>query len=159
MHSSTEKFRLLIELNFVFFSILLVIYSSWRYFERRGRGLLYLTLSFTFLMLSTMLHMINSLIWIYGVSATITLTRLLELCGLAFFACFTITAVIALREISKTWPDFSECYSFFGWNSMHVWKGVQRMVSHKLRADKNPVESLLCARFVIFLERTRIFYR
>ncbi len=93
---------MLVELNSVFFSLLLVIYSSWRYFERRERGLLYLTLSFMFLMLSAKLHMVNSLILIYGITATITLIRLLELCTAALFACFTITAVIALRKISET---------------------------------------------------------
>ncbi len=88
-----------IELSFVLFSLLLVIYSAWRYLKRGTRGLLYLTSSFGFLMLSTTLQMITSLIWNYGISATVTLMRLLELCGLAFFACFTITAVVALGKM------------------------------------------------------------
>jgi len=44
--------------------------------------------------------MISSLIWIYTTVSTIILIRLLEVSGLASFACFTIAAIIALRKIS-----------------------------------------------------------
>lgn len=91
---------MLIELNYVFFSLLLMIYSVWLYFKRRERCMFYLTLCFTFLTLSTMLQVLNSLTWVYGTQPIIVL-RLLELGGLALFACFTITAIITLRKMSK----------------------------------------------------------
>ena len=90
---------MLVELNYVFFSLLLVIYSAWRYFKRRERGILYLTLCFTFLTLSTMLQMLNSLIWVYEIRASITMLRLLEVSGLGLYAGFTTCAIIALRKI------------------------------------------------------------
>jgi len=98
----TTAMSALIELNYLFFSLPLLIYSAWRYSKRRERNMLYLTLGFAFLSASTTLQLINSLIWLYGIQVNITIQRLLELAGLAFFACFTITAIIALREISKT---------------------------------------------------------
>lgn len=88
---------MLIELNYVFFSFLLVFYVAWRYFKRRERHILYLTLSFAFLALSTTLQMLNS--WIFGTQPIIML-KFLELGGLALFACFTICTVIALRKIT-----------------------------------------------------------
>jgi hypothetical protein len=88
---------MLIELNYVLFSSLVLVYSLWRYFKRKERGMLYLTLGFTFLALSTTLQMLNSLIW-YGTPAI--LIRVLELSSLALFACFTITTIITLRKIS-----------------------------------------------------------
>lgn len=93
---------MLVELNYVFFSLLLVIYGVWRYFKQRKRHLLYFTLSFAFLALSVIVRMFSSIVLVYGIHSNVTVLRLLELGGLAFFACFTITAVIALREISKT---------------------------------------------------------
>jgi hypothetical protein len=63
--------------------------------------MLYLTLGFIFLSASTALQLINSLIWTYGIPVSLTMLRLLELGGLAFFACFTISVIIALREITK----------------------------------------------------------
>jgi len=92
--------KMLIELNYVFFSLLLVIYSAWRYFKRKERYMLYLTLCFTFLTLSTSLQLLNSLTWVYRTQPIIAL-RLLELGGLALFACFTICAIITLRKMSK----------------------------------------------------------
>ncbi len=92
----------LIELNYLFFSLLLLIYSAWRYSKRRERSMLYLILGFAFLSASTALQLINSLIWTYGISVSLIMLRLLELLGLAFFACFTISIIIALRELSKT---------------------------------------------------------
>lgn len=92
---------MLVEFNYVFFSLLLVIYSAWRYFERRERGILYLTLCFTSLALSTTLQMLNSLIWIYEIRANITMLRLLELSGLALYASFTICTIITLKKIIR----------------------------------------------------------
>lgn len=93
---------MLVELNYVFFSFLLVVYIAWRYSKRRERGLLYLTLSFIFLASSTTLQMLNSLIWVYGTQPSVTMLRLLELNSLALFACFTISAIIALGKILET---------------------------------------------------------
>lgn len=102
---------MLIELNYVLFSVLLWGYSSWCYFKRREKGLLYLTLGFAFLTLSTMLQLTNSLIWAYRIQASIMMLRLLELCGLALFACFTISVVVSLKEISKKSNRTSAKYS------------------------------------------------
>lgn len=93
--------QMFIELSFVLFSLLLVIYSAWCHHKRGSKGYLHLTLSFGFLTLSTTLQMIISLMWTYGVSDSIVLIRLLELLALALFSCFTITAVVALRKICK----------------------------------------------------------
>lgn len=90
---------MLVEPNYVFFSFLLVVYGLWRYFKRRERHMLYLTISFTFLALSKTLHMLNSLLWVFG-TQPIRMLRFLELGGLALFSCFIISAIIALRETS-----------------------------------------------------------
>lgn len=89
------------EFSYVFFSVLLTAYAMWRYFMRRERGRFYLSLGFMFLTSSTMLQLVKSLIWIHGSQVNITTLRLLELGSLAFFACFIISAIIALREIFK----------------------------------------------------------
>jgi len=91
---------MLVELNYIFFSLLLMVYSVWRYFKRRERRLLYLTLGFTFLTLSTLLQILSSSGWFY-ISQFKIPYRLLELGGLALFAGFVISSVIALKEISK----------------------------------------------------------
>jgi hypothetical protein len=88
---------MLIELNYVFFSCLLVVYSVWRYFKRREISRLYLTLCFTFLALSTVFQLIESQILAHR-----TVLRLLELGGLALFTCFTICTIITIRKISET---------------------------------------------------------
>ena len=90
---------MIIELNYIFLSFLLVVFSAWYYFKQKERGLLYLTLGFTFLALSATLQMLNSQIWIYEILNSVITLRLLELGGLAFFVCFTICAIIALRKI------------------------------------------------------------
>lgn len=89
--------KMLIELSYVVFSLLLVIYSVWRYYKRRERILLYLTLSFTFLASSTTLQLIRSLILAHRV-----VLRVLELASLGMFACFIVLIIIALEEIFKT---------------------------------------------------------
>ena len=88
----------LIELNYVFFSLLLVIYGAWRYYKQRKRHLLYFTLSFTFLTLSVIFEMLSSTLVYLGIYFNVTVLRLLELGGLALFACFTICAIIALKK-------------------------------------------------------------
>jgi hypothetical protein len=89
---------MLLELNYVFFSFLLMILSAWYYFRRRDRYLLYLTLCFTFLTLSNILQMFIFATWIYG-----TLLQTLRIVALSLYACFTICAIIALRKvIAKT---------------------------------------------------------
>jgi len=87
-----------VELNYIFFSLLLVVYSAWRYSKRRERVLLYLTLGFTFLTLSTLLQILSSSWWIY-ISQLKIQYRLLEISALALFAGFVISAIIALREV------------------------------------------------------------
>jgi hypothetical protein len=90
-----------IEFSYFLFSLLLTAYAMWRYFMRRERGLFYLSLGFTFLTTSIILQLVESLIWIYGSQVNITTLRLLELGGLALFACFAVFVVLALKEISK----------------------------------------------------------
>jgi len=90
--------HMLVELNYVFLSLLLVIYGVWRYFKERKRHMLYFTLSFTFLTLSAIFQMLSSMLIYLGIYFNVTVLRLLELGGLALFACFTICAIIALRK-------------------------------------------------------------
>lgn len=89
--------QMLIELNYVFFSLLLLVYSAWRYFKQRKKHLLYFALCFTFLTLSSIFQTLNSTLP-YGIYFNVTVLRLLELSGLALFACFTICAIIALKK-------------------------------------------------------------
>jgi len=63
--------------------------------------MLYLALCFTFLALSITLQMLNSLVWLPWIYQTRLALTLYELSGLAFFACFAITAIIALRKTTK----------------------------------------------------------
>jgi len=92
---------MLVELNYVLFSLLLVVYSAWHYFKTREKHLLYLTSCFTFLALSAMLQMLSSTMWVYGVQVDVKILRLLKLGGLALFACFTVSSIVALKTILK----------------------------------------------------------
>ena len=97
---------MLIELNYVFFSLLLVIYSGWHYFRRKNKHLLYPTISFTFLALSaTVQLLISPKLVVYIIPFNAPVLKLLRLGGLALFACFTIFAVIALRKIIHSIPQ------------------------------------------------------
>lgn len=87
-----------IEFSYFLFSLLLTAYAMWRYFIQRERGLFYISLGFTFLTTSTILQLVESLIWVY---VNITTLRLLKLSGLALFTCFAVLVVLALKEISK----------------------------------------------------------
>lgn len=89
--------NMLIEFSYISLSFLLTAYTIWCYFKRKERGLLYLTIGFTFLTSSTTLKMIKSLIWLYVTQINIIMLRLLELGDLALFACFTICIILALR--------------------------------------------------------------
>jgi hypothetical protein len=89
--------QMLIELNYVFFSLLLLIYCIWRYLKQRKKHLLYFALCFTFLTLSAIFQTLNSTLP-YGIYFNVTVLRFLELSGLALFVCFTICAIIALRK-------------------------------------------------------------
>ena len=91
---------MLIELNYVFFSLLLVIYGAWRYFKRKDKYLFYLTISFTFLALSAIVQTLTSpKLAIYIIPFDTPVLKLLQLGGLALFACFTICTIISLRKI------------------------------------------------------------
>lgn len=90
--------HMLIELNYIFFSLLLVIYGAWRYFKQRKRNMLYFTLSFTFLALSVIIQMLSSTILVYRIYFNVLVLRLVELSSLALFACFTICAITALKK-------------------------------------------------------------
>ena len=89
---------MLVELNYVFFSLLLVIYSMRRYFKQQKRHMLYFTLSFTFQALSAIFQMLSSKMVYLGIYFNLTVLRLLELSSLALFACFTICTIIALKK-------------------------------------------------------------
>lgn len=92
-----EGIQMLVELNYVFFTLLLVIYSAWRYYKQRKRPLLHSTLCFTFLALSAIFQTASSTI-VYGIYFNVTVLKFLELSSLALFACFTICAIIALKK-------------------------------------------------------------
>jgi len=91
--------KMLIELNYIFFSLILVIYSAWHYFRKRNRHLLYFTLSLTLLALSATFQMLSLTLIYLGIYFNVTALRLLELIGLALFACFTICVIVALKKI------------------------------------------------------------
>jgi len=86
--------------SYVFFSLLLTAYAMWRYFKRRDRGLFYLSLGSTLLTASTILQMVESLIWLHGSQMSITSLRLMELGSLALFAFFVICIVVALKKMT-----------------------------------------------------------
>jgi len=89
--------QMLVELNYIFFSLLLVVYAVWRYFKQQNKRFFYFTLSFTFLTLSAIFRALNSILP-YGIYFNVTVLRLLELFALALFACFTVCAIIALKK-------------------------------------------------------------
>ncbi len=89
---------MLIELTFILFSSLLLIYSASRYLQRRIKSLLYFTVGFAGLTMSMTLLLLDSLVWF---PATITMLRLIEIAGLGLYMCFTIMAILALRESMK----------------------------------------------------------
>jgi hypothetical protein len=90
----------LVEANHVFLIVLLIIYSIWLYFRRKERGLLYMALGFAFLLSSTAVQMVYSLMPYYGVQVNIATLRFIELGSLALFVCFTVSTIIALKKIS-----------------------------------------------------------
>ena len=92
----------LIALNYVFLSLLLAAYSVWRYYKQRKRHLLFFTLGFTSLALSAIFQTLYSTIAYRGIYLNIRVSRLLELSGLALFACFTIFAIIATKASSSS---------------------------------------------------------
>jgi len=94
--------NVLIALNYVFLSLLLVAYSVWRYYRQRKRHLLYFTLGFTSLALSAVFQMLDSTMVYLGIYLNIRVARLLELGGLALFACFTIFAILAAKASSSS---------------------------------------------------------
>ena len=85
---------MLVDLNYVFISLLLVIYCAWQYKKRKERYMLHLTICFTFLTLSAALKTLTFTLWTYIPFS------LLELGGLALYAVFAITAIIALKELT-----------------------------------------------------------
>lgn len=89
--------QMLIELNYVFLSLLLLIYCAWRYLKQRKKHLLYFALCFTFLTFSTVFQTLNSTLP-YGIYFNVMVLRLIELSALALFLCFTICSIIALRK-------------------------------------------------------------
>jgi len=91
---------MLVELSYVFFSFLLVIYAVWRCFKRKDKHLLYLILCLTFLAWSVTLQMLSTTVWFYG--TPMGTLRLLELGGLALYASFTVCTLIVLSKISET---------------------------------------------------------
>jgi hypothetical protein len=89
----------LVELCYVFFSFLLMIYGAWVYSRRRERSQLYLILSFASLTLSMTLLFLDYFVWF---PATRTVIRLIEIAGLALYASFVISLIMALKKLAKT---------------------------------------------------------
>jgi hypothetical protein len=87
---------MIVELNYVLFSFILVIYCAWRYYKQKDKRLLYLTLCLTILAMSVVFQMLSTTIWFYGTPIA-TLTAL-ELGGLALHASFTICMIIVLTK-------------------------------------------------------------
>jgi len=90
---------ILVELSYVFFSLILLIYGLWVYSRRKERPTLYLTLCFAFLASSMTLLFLNSFAWFPATRITI---RLIEIAGLGLYAGFAISLIIALKRLSKT---------------------------------------------------------
>jgi hypothetical protein len=88
---------MLVELSYLLFGILLIVYAAWMFFRRKERHILFLTLGFTFLELSILLQILNLTWWVHIYQFNID-PRFLELGGLAFFAIFIVTAILALKE-------------------------------------------------------------
>jgi len=91
---------MLIELSYVFLGVLLVIYGVWLFLKRKQKVTVYLAVCFAFLTLSILFQTFASTWWIYVMHLKIQ-HRFIELTGLAFFACFAITAILALTKLSK----------------------------------------------------------
>jgi len=93
---------MLVELSYVFFSFLFVIYSVWCYFKRKDKHLLHLTLCLAFLAMSVTFQMFSTTVWFYR--TPIAIRRFLELSGLALYTGFTVCTILVLRKISETHP-------------------------------------------------------
>jgi hypothetical protein len=92
---------MLVELSYVFFSLLLVIYCAWRFFKRREKTMLHFLLCFVFLASSISLQATISLAPIYGTQPFVVV-RLIELTALGLYAGFAIILIVALRRLAKT---------------------------------------------------------
>jgi len=91
---------MLIDMNYIFFSFLLVAYSTWLFVKRKEKASALLILCFAFLTLSILLQLLSSSWWNYTTLQRIH-PRIFELAGLASFASFAITAILALTKLSK----------------------------------------------------------
>ena len=90
--------QMLVEMSFILSSLLLLVYSIWRYLKiRKNKQSSYFILSFVFLTFSAIFQAFNSILP-YGIYFNVTVLRLFELGALALFACFTISAVVALKN-------------------------------------------------------------
>jgi CHASE2 domain-containing sensor protein len=90
----------LFELGYVFFSLLLVVYCAWHYLKQKKKHFIYFTIGFIFMTLSLSFQLFSSTWWVYIMQFGIGY-RFLELVTLAFFACFVISTIMALRETSR----------------------------------------------------------
>jgi hypothetical protein len=90
-----------VESSYVFFSLLLMVYCVWRFLTRKEKAMLYFALCFVFLTLSISLQAVVSLGVVYG-TQPLTIVRLVELGGLAMFAGFVITFLMAMRSLTKS---------------------------------------------------------
>lgn len=100
---------LFLELGYVFFSLLLVVYCAWRYLKQKKKHFIYFTMGFIFMTLSLSFQLFSSKWWVYIMQFGISY-RFLELAALTFSACFVTTTIVALRETSKT-PDTKQVVS------------------------------------------------
>jgi len=91
---------MLVELSYLFFSLLLVIYCAWLFLKRKEKTMLYFLLCFLFLTSSIALQAIISLVPIYGIYPLVSV-RLIEIAGLGLFAGFAAFLVVALKKLSK----------------------------------------------------------
>jgi hypothetical protein len=102
MFLKDKVIQMLIELNYIFLSLLLVFYCAWSYFRRKEKHMLYLAICFTFLTFSIIIQTLTYT-WsdyIRGLRLGIPL-HVLELIGLALFTVFTAGIILALRKTPK----------------------------------------------------------
>lgn len=92
---------MIIEFSYLLLVLALIVYCLWRYRRQREKSLLYLVAASAFLFLSVLSQILSSTWWAYVAQPVLTF-RHLELMALGFFACFTVAAIMAVREMQQT---------------------------------------------------------
>lgn len=96
-------FYIVVELNYLFFSFLLLVYAILRLRKRKEKHVLYLIVAFAFLAMSVTVGILDPLLWYVAIPFN-GRKSLLELISLGLYACFTIFAIAAIAKIPRTNP-------------------------------------------------------